>query len=655
VNTSETESAARWMRYWILKMTTRAESGHVTSSLSAVDILAAIMDSGFIYDVENPHNQNNDRLIFSKGHATPLYYSFWALTSGIEPEQLLEYRQFGSILEGHPTPQFIHTIAATGSLGMGLGIGTGVALGFKKLKSTGKVWVLLGDGELAEGSVWESAAFASQNNLNNLIAIVDINRLGQSGETAYGWNDSVYKQRFEAWGWKTIIVDGHNIKDIKRGLHEASQISNTPIVILAKTIKGRGVSFLENIEGWHGKALNEEECKRALAELGDIKHNLQIKLTAPKTTMHINRKVAPEILSSSTSLFEDPKTNNYVDSCFRRNDGQKNGDNSNIKEHIPNPLQPTTHNPQPDISPREAIGHQLAIAAEDDDRLLIIDGDVKNSTHSEIVSQKTPEQLIECYIAEQQMVELAIGLDKIGFAPVVDTFAAFLTRAHDQIRMAAISKSNIIFIGTHVGISIGKDGPSQMGLEDIAMFRPLVDSTIVSPADTHSAIQLTTQLIGCRGIRYIRALREVTPCIYNQKDQIEVGKWHVLKNTSKSQVAILATGISVHSALKAHDKLLSDNIPTMIVDCYSIKPLDKDKLIEIATKFRHIIIVEDHYYQGGLGDSILEALSELNIVIPNVYKIAVQNIPRSGTPKDLMQNEGIDEKGIIKKVKMIVK
>jgi transketolase len=639
VNISETESAARWMRYWILKMTTRAGSGHVTSSLSAVDILAAMMDSGFIYDVENPHNLNNDRLIFSKGHATPLYYAFWALTGGIETEQLLEYRQLGSILEGHPTTQFIHTVAATGSLGMGLGIGTGVALGLKKMKSTGNVWVLLGDGELAEGSVWESAAFASQNNLNNLIAIVDINRLGQSGETAYGWNDSAYRQRFEAWGWKTIMVDGHNIKDIKRGLYEASQTHSTPTVILAKTIKGKGVSFLENVEGWHGKALNEEECKRALAEVGEVKQNLQIKLTVPKTIMHRQ--------------------------CKMQNAECKIAESSIIIENNPQPLQPTllrtrlrkgtaTYNLQPDISVRQAIGHQLAALAKENDRLLVIDGDVKNSTFTELVKQQSPEQLIECYIAEQQMVELAIGLDKIGFTAVVNTFAAFLTRAHDQIRMTAISKSNILFIGTHVGISIGQDGPSQMGLEDVAMFRPLVDSIIVSPAETHSAIQLTNQLIECRGIRYIRALRETMTSLYNQKDQIEVGKWHILKNIPKSKVAILATGITVHSALKAHEKLLSENIATMVVDCYSIKPLDKEKLTEIATKFRHIIIVEDHYYQGGLGDAVLEALAEIEVVIPNIHKIAINTMPMSGAPKELLRHFGIDDKSIIKKVKQII-
>lgn len=618
MNNLELENAANWMRYWILKMTSTAKSGHVTSSLSAADLMAVLIDGNFIYDIDKVDNLNNDRLIFSKGHATPLYYAFWSLVGGIEKELLLDYRQMSSNLEGHPTPLFPHTIAATGSLGMGLGIGTGVALGLKKISSTGNVWVLLGDGELAEGSVWESAAFASQHNLNNLVALVDINRLGQSGETAYGWNDNVYKQRFEAFGWRTINVDGHNLKDVKRGLYEAKQTRNTPVVILAKTVKGKGVSFLENVDGWHGKALNEEECKRAIKELGQIKHNLLLPLTKPKTSLHGEGKL------SNTSIEDNPQS-----------------------------LKTTTHNPQSDVSIRETIGQQLAFESHNNEKMVVIDGDVKNSTYTELVQQHNLEQFIQTFIAEQQMVELAIGLDKTGFSPIVDTFAAFLTRAHDQIRMAAVSKSNILFIGTHVGVSIGADGPSQMGLEDIALFRTVDGSVIASPADSFSATALTHNLIEASGIRYIRATRQSLPSLYNTDEIFEIGKSKILRNPAKSKIAIIATGAAVHAALNAHQLLLKDNINSVIVDCYSIKPIDKEMLKELSIKYRHLFTIEDHWCQGGLGDAVLEGIAELNIAMPNVHKIAITGMPKSGSNKDLMSHFGLDAKGIIKVIKNV--
>ncbi len=602
--------AAR-LRYWSLRMSTKAGSGHPTSSLSAADLMAVLL-THLKYNVAQPENMHNDRLIFSKGHASPLYYALYEAMGVLSQEELLGYRTFDSALEGHPTPRFPHTVVATGSLGMGLGFGSGVALGLKRHNSEGRVWVLLGDGEMAEGSVWESLSFAATHNLGNLIAIIDVNRLGQSGPTAFGHDVSTYQKRLEAFGWNTVVIDGHNFGQIDAAYRKALHSQAKPTAIIAKTVKGKGVTFLEDQEGWHGKALGTEELDRAVKELGTLETKGHVSLIKPSKTL-LQGKALRGLALNAAPYKKDQE-----------------------------------------IAVREALGDALAELAKKQRSLIVFDGDVGNSTFTEKVKEVAPEQFIECYIAEQQMTMAAVGIGKVGFYPVAATFASFWTRAFDQLRMAALSEAKMLVIGTHVGVSIGQDGPSQMGLEDIAMMRTIHNSIVLSPADAVSAWALLPQAMSHTGISYIRATRGKTPLLYNDPKIFKVGGSAVVQSSKDDAVTIVATGITVHEALKAYEQLKKQGIVVRVIDAYSIKPIDVKTLHAAAVETSHLITVEDHWFDGGLGDAVLNAFVGYDHIIPHITKLAVHKMPRSGKPEELLDDQGISAKQIVEAVKQLI-
>lgn len=588
---------AKRLRIHSLKMSSKAGSGHPTTCMSMADILACLMFDEMRFDIKNPNNLSNDELVLSKGHASPILWAAYA-EAGIIPIKKLEtYRQFGSPLEGHPTPNMPWIKAATGSLGQGLSIGVGMAMANALHNNRARVFVIMGDGECAEGSVWEAVEFAKKYDVQNLCAIVDCNRLGQSGESLHGHDIEKWRQKFAAFGWNAFTIDGHSIKEILRTLSEVRTMHG-PSVIIAKTIKGKGVSFLENKEGWHGKALNEEELSRALRELGEMPN-----IDARKFVR------AP-------SKWREPK----------------------VSTKIPHP--------SPfggEFSTREAYGVSLA-SIGNDERIIALDGDVKNSTFSEKFKAIHPERFIDCYIAEQNMIGVSQGLASKGFIPFASTFAAFLTRAHDQLRMAGISRANIKVCGSHCGVSIGEDGPSQMGLEDLALFRSIPESIVLYPSDAVCAQACVRIAREHSGLFYIRTTRPKLPVIYHN-ESFHIGGSHTLRSSSKDKAAIVAAGVTVHEALKAENELERNGIKVRVIDAYSVKPLDEKTLRSVAKKMP-IIVVEDHYKEGGLG----EAVASLGIPITH---LCVNEIPRSGKPAELMAFEKIDAKAIIAAVKKL--
>lgn len=633
---SKTYWKAKLVRKLILESTTEAGSGHPTSSLSATDLMSVLFDSYFSFDIKNPRNPNNDRLIFSKGHASPLFYALWAVAGGISLKEIMTLRKFKSRLEGHPTMEFPYTEAATGSLGQGLSIGAGIALSYRqkaisnKPGQTPKVFVLLGDGECAEGQVWEAANFASFYKLSNLVAIVDVNRLGQSQETMFGHHVDEYVQRFSSFGWEVLAIDGHNYEEIDRAFRLATQNkSNKPFVIIAKTIKGKGVSFLENKDGWHGKALKKEELEKALEELGKVDEKLRFDLVA-------RGPVAPSSHPTSSSR----------KAGLRALDGTPSG-------------RATPHAVQIDfkkgemVATREVYGKVLAELGEKIPEIVALDAEVKNSTFSQDFLKVFPDRFIECFIAEQNMVGVSAGFSRMGYVPFVSTFAAFLTRAFDQIRMSAQSRSNIKFVGSHAGVSIGEDGASQMALEDFAMFGSVLESIIFHPSDAVSATHILSLMLEHEGISYLRTLRPKTPVLYSSNDKFKIGGSRILRFAQDDMLTIAGCGITVHEALKAHDELKKNGISVRVVDCYSIKPVDGKTLEKCANETQKpiVIIVEDHYPHGGLGDFVLSSLSGSSVT---VEKMAVSKIPRSGTPDELLSYCGISSGDIVKKVKSLL-
>ncbi|HVZ58975.1 MAG TPA: transketolase, partial [Patescibacteria group bacterium] len=555
-----------------------------------------------------------DRLLFSKGHAAPLFYAMYAVAGAMPLAELQTLRKFGSRLEGHPTPEFPYTDAATGSLGQGLSIGGGMAYTIKNLrlktKKTPRVYVLLGDGELAEGQVWEAANFASHYRLNNLIAIADINRLAQSQETMFGHHLEQYQHRFKAFGFETIVIDGHDFAEIKRALDTAQKVQGQPVAIIMKTFKGKGVSFLQNAEGWHGKALKKDELEQALQELGPVDETLRFNLKQP-----------PQVTLGKARL-----SKNHLVFDFKKGDM---------------------------VATREVYGKILAQLGNKDQTIYALDGDVKNSTFSQDFLKAHPNRFIECFIAEQNMVSVAAGLSRLSQKPFVSTFAAFLTRAADQIRMAALSQASIHFVGSHVGVSIGEDGASQMGLEDISLFGTIPQSIVLQPSDAVSAAYLLRAMIAHRGISYMRTLRPKTPVMYDEDEEFEIGGSKVLKSSKKDSLTIAATGITVQEALKAQEILSKEGISVRVIDCYSIKPVDKDGLLASlkATQKKIIVTVEDHFEHGGFGDFVLAAVSGSGAI---VAKMAVDHISRSGTKDELLADARIDSAAIVQKVKNLL-
>jgi transketolase len=648
------QKLTRLIRYYILTITTKAGSGHPTSSLSAVELLTTLFFKYLRYDLKNPKNSGNDRVIFSKGHASPLYYALYAAAGALTQQDLNGYRTFNSTLEGHPTGRFKYTEAATGSLGQGLSVGLGEALAIKSiydlgfrikeqnnlknlkssivnLKSIPRVFVLCGDGELAEGSVWEAAAAASYRKVDNLVLMVDVNRLGQSDPTMYEHNITVYKKRFEAFGWRVVVLEkGNDLDAVDRAFagtlkgdtlpRRQAGFKGMPTVILAKTIKGKGVSFLENAMGWHGKPLSSDELAKALGELGKV--DLKLRGVVGKPTIPYIQK--PKSLNTQNS-------------------------------------QKVSYDVSKPVATRKAFGNAL-LRLGTDPRMVVIDGDVKNSSYTEFFASKFPERFLEMFIAEQNMVGVASGLAARGFLPVVSTFACFLTRAADQFRMAANSWATMIVNGTHAGVSIGADGPSQMGLEDISLFRAIHGSTVLYPSDAISCEFLVEQALQQKGITYIRTSRPETPILYKSTDIFIIGGSHVFHPVSvhtegirdsyiREVVTVVSAGVTLFEALKAQTQLEAEGIGIRVIDAYSVKPIDQKTLEKAARETKSVIVVEDHYPEGGLGESVMAALaSDSGNQHIKIYHLAVRKTPRSGSAAELLEYEEIDANSIIKTV-----
>ncbi len=604
---------AQQLRVDSIRSTTAAGSGHPTSSMSAADLLAVLLVSYLHYDFDNPTNPNNDHLIFSKGHASPLLYSVYKAAGAVSDEELLTLRKFGSRLEGHPTPALPWVDVATGSLGQGLPIGVGVALAGKYLdKLPYKIWVVLGDSEMAEGSIWEAFDHASFYKLDNLVAILDVNRLGQRGETELGWNTEAYAARARAFGWNAIVIDGHNYEEINNAFSQATAHSGSPTVIIAKTIKGKGVSFLENVNGWHGKALSREQEAQAIQELN------------PQT----RSQVFPVQKPAAAQPAVEPE--------------QK-------------PVELPTYEVGSSAATRKAYGDALKALGDANPGVVGLDGEVSNSTYAEEFAKAHPDHYFEQYIAEQQMIAAAVGMSVRHKIPFASTFAAFLTRAYDFIRMAAVSQANIRLCGSHAGVSIGEDGPSQMALEDLSMLRAVFGSTVLYPSDANQTAQLVAEMAKHDGIVYMRTTREKTPVIYGPDETFTVGGSKVVRQSDNDQATVVAAGITLFEALQAYDQLKSEGINIRVIDAYSVKPIDEETLLAAALEAGNkIVTVEDHWPEGGLGEAVLEAFTERDGNLPQVVKLAVQSMPGSGTPAQLIEEAGISASHIVQAVKALL-
>lgn len=605
------EQIAKRLRIHSMTATTAAGSGHPTSCLSAADLMAVLFFYAIRFDPKNPKDPRNDRFILSKGHAAPLLWAAFSEAGMIPEKELLNLRKLDSNLEGHPTPRFPWIDVATGSLGQGLSVGVGMAINAQIVdKNEVRTFVLLGDGECAEGSVWEAAALASYYNLGNLMAIVDVNYWGQSQETMYKHDLEPYKQKFAAHGWQTLLVDGHDLSQIVAAFDAAAREKKRPSVILAKTKKGKGVSFVEDKPGFHGKPLTKEELEKALQEIGPVE----------KVSVIVQKP-----------LGENPPSTPFVKGG--------NGDDLNYKLGEK-------------VATRAAYGTALVKLGKGDLRIVVLDGDTKNSTYSEKFLQAFPERFVECFIAEQNMVGVACGFAARGKIPFASTFGAFLARAHDQIRMAGASQLPIKLCGSHAGVSIGEDGPSQMALEDLAMMRSVPNAAVLYPSDAVSCEKLVAAMARHPGVAFIRTTRSATPVLYPNEETFAVGGSKVLKKSNKDQATIVAAGVTLFEALKAYDLLQKENINVRVIDLYSVKPVDQKTLLQAAKETHHIITVEDHYPEGGLGDAVLSALAEAEC---KIYKLAVNQIARSGKPEELMKLCGIDAGAVVQKVREVVK
>lgn len=598
------EDKANILRLHSIRSTTKARSGHPTSCLSCAEIMATLFFSQMNVDPRNIDYLDNDEFILSKGHAAPILYAVLAEIGEISKERISTLRQFTSELEGHPVPRVKGIRVATGSLGQGLSIGLGMAYAKKLLNVDRRVYVLLGDGEMAEGSVWEALNLAGRLCLSNLTAILDMNRLGQSEPTMLEWDSHAYEKRIQGFDWNVSICDGHSVSEFIKVLNEAKK-SDKPSFIIARTVKGKGISFLENVEGRHGTALSADELVRAEAEILP-----KVKDADFQPTNFIRAKM-PVKTRTKFSIANDYKLGEMV-------------------------------------ATREAYGRALVKLGELNENMIVLDGDVKNSTFTIHFFEKFPKRSLQCYIAEQNMIGTAVGLQTQGFEVFLSSFACFLTRAFDQIRMASYSRANLKIAGSHAGVSIGEDGPSQMGLEDLALFRSLLGSIVLYPCDAVSSEKLTCLAANYEGISYIRTTRPKTPVIYGNDEEFHLGGSKILEQGRSDAVTILAAGVTVHEALKAYDKLKAEGINARVIDCYSIKPIDEQTLLKAFEETKGVVTVEDHYPEGGLG----EAASSLGLK-PHI--LAVRKMPHSGKPEELLAEQGIDAYGIANKVKEISK
>jgi transketolase len=590
------------LRVDAVRASAKAGSGHPTSSMSAADLAAVLLAAHFRYDLDDPKSPANDRLVFSKGHASPLVYGLFRAAGVLSEEEFMTYRQFGSRLEGHPTPVLPWVDVATGSLGQGLPIGVGMAIAGKRLDQLPfRVWVICGDSEMAEGSMWEAAEHAAFYELDNLTAIIDVNRLGQRGETMHGWDLSSYSERLRAFGWHTIEIDGHDVEQIDAAYREAESTTGKPTAVVAKTIKGKGYSKVENQNGWHGKAIAEE----AIEELGGLRN---ITVDVPKPEQREQHRFEPE------------------------------------------PQEWPAYEVGSEVSTRKAYGEALAALGGDDGAVVALDGEVSNSTFSEIFRDAHPERFFEMYIAEQQMIAAAVGMQVLGWKPFASTFAAFTSRAYDFVRMAAVSRATIKVCGSHAGVSIGEDGPSQMGLEDLAAFRAVNSSTVLYPCDGNETAKLVRAMADLDGISYLRTTRSDTPVIYDTDEEFPVGGSKTLRSPDDEDVTIIAAGITLHEALEAADTLEGEGISARVIDCYSVKPIDAETLRSIGTP---IVTVEDHWAEGGLGEAVLAALADAD-ERPPVSLLAVREMPHSGKPAELLAAAGIDAEHIAAAARSLV-
>jgi transketolase len=573
-------------------------SGHPTSSMSAAELMAVLLDGHLRLDFDHPENVANDHLVFSKGHASPLIYSCFKAAGALDDEELLSFRKLGSRLEGHPTPILPWVDVATGSLGQGLPVAVGLALAARRLdRVPSRVWVLCGDSEMAEGSMWEGFEHAAFWELDNLVAIVDVNRLGQTGETMHGWDLDSYASRLRAFGWEAVVVDGHDVEAIERAYGQAEETSGRPTAVLARTLKGRGVAAVEDKPGKHGKPLDDPE--QAIQELGG-KRDLNVRVAAPERGAARHRFPAP---GGEPARFEL-------------------GD---------------------EVATRKAYGEALKALGDTRGDVVALDGEVSNSTYSEIFREAHPDRYVEVYIAEQQLIAAAVALQRRGWRPFASTFAAFLTRAYDFVRMAAVSRADLRLCGSHAGVSIGEDGPSQMGLEDLAAFRAVHSSTVLYPSDANQAARLVELMATLDGISYLRTHRGAMPVIYAPDEEFEVGGSRVLRDGD--DVTLVGAGVTLHEALRAAERLADEGLEARVIDLYSVKPVDAQTLVRAAAETGAIVTAEDHWAEGGLGDAVLGALADAGERF-RLRKLAVTTMPGSGTPAELLREAGIDADAI---------
>ena len=600
-------------RLSILSMmsTTAAGSGHPTSCMSAAELVAGTFFYAMNFDPKDPSSPGGDRFVLSKGHAAPVLYAAFAGADVFPESRLMTLREFSSELEGHPTPRIPGVDAATGSLGQGLSVGSGLAIGARMDKSPTRVYVLMGDGEMAEGQVWEAAAFAAHYKLDNLTVLADINALGQSEPTMYQHDMEIYRKKFDSEGWATEVIDGHDVAAVLAALDRAKATNGRPQAILARTVKGHGVSFVAGKEHWHGKPIPKDQLSAAIKEIG-----------------------------AAIDLPPDPGKS-YARALLPK------------PPNFPAPA-PPEYDPSKPVATREAYGFALKRLGAVNPHIVAISGDVKNSTFSEIFGDAFPDHFYQGYIAEQNLVSAGVGLAARGKVPFLDTFACFLARAYDQVRMAAISRSNINLCGSHCGVSIGEDGPSQMALEDIAIFRAVHSSTVLYPSDAISAERLTETMAGRAGINYLRTSRPKFPILYSKDDKFPIPGFKVLRQSPQDKVTVIGAGVTLHEALKAADQLKTEGTAVRVIDLYCVKPIDGEDLAkEIAATSGRLITVEDHWAEGGIGEAVLSALAQASVAPAKSQFLAVREMPHSGKPDELLNAFGISARHIVEAVRAI--
>jgi transketolase len=609
MNTAELADLGQQLRVDSVRAAAAAGSGHPTSSMSAADLMAVLLANHLRYAFDRPGHPGNDRFVLSKGHASPLLYSAYKAAGAIDDEELLTFRKLGSRLEGHPTPQRLPWVeTATGSLGQGLPIGVGIALAGKRLNHADhRVWVLCGDSELAEGSIWEAAEHAGYEHLDNLTLIVDVNRLGQRGPTRHGHDLDAYARRFGAFGWHTVEIDGHDVAAIDRAYGEAAATKGQPTAIIARTLKGKGVRETEDREGMHGKPLKDPD--EAIEELGGVR-DLRVHVHEPPPAR----------------------------SLHALGDGQLELPRWELGEKL---------------ATRDAYGHALAALGTARGDVVALDGEVGDSTRAEFFAKEHPERYFECYIAEQQMIAAAVGFARCGWVPYASTFAAFLTRAYDFVRMAAVSGAGINLNGSHAGVWIGEDGPSQMGLEDLAVMRAIHGSTVLYPSDANQAARLVAEMAGLDGIRYLRTSRGASPVIYGPGEEFPVGGSKVLRASGGDRLTLVAAGVTLHEALAAADALGEEGIPVRVIDLYSVKPVDRSTLRQAAEDTGCLLTVEDHREEGGIGDAVLDAFQD-GRPVPRLSRLAVRTMPGSASPAEQLHAAGIDAESVTAAVRLLV-